>query len=98
MKIIFLFNQDLQDPHAVLALIFDFKKAFNRIIHKIVMNIVRKMNVPGWLPRIVLGFLTEREIVLRYKGHTSGSKSFPGGGPQGTLLRLFLFLILIKGA
>ena len=56
------------------------------------------MNVPGWLIRIVMGFLKEREIILRYKGFSSESESLPGGGPQGTLLGLFLFLILINYA
>ena len=56
------------------------------------------MGVPGWLLRIVIGFLTEREMVLRYKGGCSGKKPLPGGGPQGTRLGLFLFLILINAA
>ena len=56
------------------------------------------MGVPGWLLKIGISFLTEREMILRYKGCTSESKSLPGGGPQGTLLGLFLFLILINAA
>ena len=31
-----------------------------------------------------------------YKGETTGSKPLPGGGPQGTLLGLLLFLIMIN--
>ena len=62
------------------------------------INILGRMNVPGWLIRIVMGFLREREIILRYKGYSSDSESLPGGGPQGTLLGLFLFLILINFA
>ena len=33
---------------------------------------------------------------VKYKGKVSGSYSLPGGGPQGTLLGLFLFLVLIN--
>ena len=47
---------------------------------------------------IVIGFLTDRELLVRYKGKTSSRKSLPGGGPQGTRLGLFLFLILINAA
>ena len=93
-----LFNQDLNVPHAVLAVMIDFSKAFNRINHNTVITILSEMGVPGWLLKIVIGFLTEREMVLRYKGGTSKTKSLPGGGPQGTLLGLFLFLILINAA
>ena len=35
-------------------------------------------------------------MVVRYKGKSSKSVYLPGGGPQGTLLGLFLFIILIN--
>ena len=54
------------------------------------------MGVPGWLLNIVMGFLIDRVMVVKYKGTTSDSKPLPGGGPQGTLLGLFLFLVLIN--
>ena len=55
-----LYNQDLQVPHAVLAVMIDFSKAFKRINHNIVITILSEMGVPGWLLRIVMGFLSER--------------------------------------
>ena len=33
-----------------------------------------------------------------FKGEKSGRKKLPGGGPQGTVLGMFLFLILINAA
>ena len=35
-------------------------------------------------------------LVVRFKGETTETKPLPGGGPQGTLLGLLLFLILIN--
>ena len=35
---------------------------------------------------------------VHFKGETSNRKSLPGGGPQGTILGMFLFLILINAA
>ena len=93
-----LYNQDLNIPHAVLAVMIDFSKAFNRINHNTIIAILSRMGVPGWLLRIVIGFLTDRELIVRYKGRTSDRKLLPGGGPQGTRLGLFLFLILINAA
>ena len=93
-----LFNQDLAVPHAVLAVMIDFSKAFNRINHNIIITILSEMGVPGWLLNIVIGFLTDRELIVRYKGGCSSRKAMPGGGPQGTKLGLFLFLILINAA
>ena len=91
-----LYNQDLAVPQAVVAVMVDFSKAFNRINHNTIITILSEMGVPGWLLRIVIGFLTDRELILRHKGGSSGRKSMPGGGPQGTKLGLFLFLILIN--
>jgi hypothetical protein len=93
-----LYNQDLRTPHAVLATMIDFSKAFNRQNHNVLVTILSDMNVPGWLLHIVMGFLSDREMILRYKNKRSDTKKLPGGGPQGTILGLFLFLILINSA
>ena len=93
-----LYNQDMKIPHAVLAVMVDFSKAFNRINHNTIITILSEMGVPGWLLNIVIGFLSERELIVRYKGGSSSRKAMPGGGPQGTRLGLLLFLILINAA
>ena len=91
-----LYNQDYNLPIAVLACTVDFSKAFNRQNHNLLITKLSDMGVPGWLLNIVMGFLSDRVMVLRYKGETSDQKALPGGGPQGTLLGLLLFLILIN--
>ena len=93
-----LYNQDLTKIHAVLALAIDFSKAFNRQNHGILINLLSDMGVPGWLLTIVIGFLKNRELVVNYKGEQSKMKNLPGGGPQGTILGMFLFLVLINSA
>ena len=93
-----LYNQDLKNPRAVLAMMIDFSKAFNRQNHNTLIKILSDMGVPSWLLKVVMAFLTERELILRYKGKSSGRKSLPGGSPQGTRLGMFLFLILINFA
>ena len=93
-----LYNQDLTEPLAVLAAMVDFKKAFNRQNHLILITLLGDMGVPGWLLNLVVGFLQERELILSYKGAKSGVKEMPGGGPQGTVLGMFLFIILINSA
>jgi hypothetical protein len=54
------------------------------------------MGMTGWLLNIVMGFLSDRVLKVRYKGVTAQAKDLPGGGPQGTLLGLLLFLNLIN--
>ena len=47
---------------------------------------------------VVMAFLADRKMVVRHKGKKSTIKLMPGGGPQGTLLGLLLFLLLINDA
>ena len=54
------------------------------------------MNVPGWLLRIILGFLTDRRLEITYQGGRSQQKPMPGGGPAGTTLGLLMFVVLIN--
>ena len=88
----------MKNIHAVLAATVDFSKAFNRQNHNILITLLSELGVPGWLLRIVIGFLENRELVVTHKGVTSGKFQLPGGGPQGTILGMFLFLILINAA
>ena len=91
-----LYNQDLKNPRAILAMMVDFSKAYNRINHNKLIQILSDLDVPNWLLKIIMAFLSERELILRYKGCSSGKKSLPGGTPQGTRLGMLLFLVLIN--
>ena len=66
----------------------DFSKAFNRQNHNILITKLSDMGVPGWLIKIVISFLENRKMYVKYKGKLSNVKSLLGGGPQGTLLAL----------
>ena len=92
------YNQDIKNIHAVLAVAVDFSKAFNRQNHNILIELLSELGVPGWLLRIVMGFLENRHMEVHFKGEKSEKKRLPGGGPQGTILGMFLFLILINAA
>ena len=91
-----LANQDDDSPIAIIACMIDFSKAFNRIDHTLIVTKLSDMGVPGWLLFIVMAFLTDRRMVVRYNGKHSSTRCLPGGGPQGTLLGLLLFLVLIN--
>ena len=91
-----LYNQDLNTPKIVLACMIDFSKAFNRINHNIILTKLHDLGVPSWLLKVIMGFLSDRTLQVKYKGATSELKKMPGGGPQGTILGMFLFIILIN--
>ena len=74
----------------------DFSKAFNRINHNILITKLSDIGVPAWLLNIVMAFLKDRTMVVRLNGATSSPRNLSGGGPQGTLLGLLLFLVMIN--
>ena len=91
-----LSNQESSSPTAVLACMIDFSKAFNRQNHNLLITKLSDMGVPAWLLKIVMSFLSDRSMIVRHKGASSSRRNLPGGGPQGTLLGLLLFLVLIN--
>ena len=54
------------------------------------------MNFPGWLLRIIIAFISNTKMTVRYRGKLSTEMNLPGGKPQGTLLSLLLFLVLVN--
>lgn len=52
------------------------------------------MKVPGWLLRLKIGYLTGRELKVRYKGFISSGKELNAGTGQACLLRMWCFLFL----
>ena len=88
--------QDNRDQTAIMACMVDFQKAFNRQNHNVLITKLSDMGVPGWLLKIVISFLEDRKLIVNYKGKKSSMKSLPGGGPQGTILALLLFIVLIN--
>ena len=91
-----LVNQDGPEQKAVLACMVDYEKAFNRQNHNLLITKLSDMGVPAWLLKVVIAFLSERNMTVRFRGAASSPKNLPGGCPQGTILGLFLFLILIN--
>lgn len=88
------YNQDLKSKYAVYFTLIDILTAFNKANHNIVLTKLHNMGMPGWLLKIVIGFLHNRTLNLKYKGESSNSKDMPGGTPAGTVLGLFLFIAL----
>ena len=52
--------------------------------------------MPGWLLKIVAGFLSNIHIIVRMNGKKSSEKDMSGGGPQGTILGLLIFIIIFN--
>ena len=58
-----LYNQDLKNPQATVAIFIDYKQGFNRCQHNLFIEIMAtEYKLPGWLLRILIGYLTKKEI------------------------------------
>ena len=58
-----LYCQDTTEQIAVLACVVDFKKAFNRQSHEILITKLSDLGVPGWLLKLVIAFLQDRRMM-----------------------------------
>ena len=83
-------------PRAVLNLLADWHKAFNKINHNIVVKILISMQVPEWIQRLVVSYLEKRKMHVRFRDVTSKNREMPGGAPQGTLLGGILYILCIN--
>ena len=45
---------DMKDPHAVVVALIDLSKAFNRVLHQMVIEDLFDMHVPPWLLLILI--------------------------------------------
>ena len=68
-----------------------FSKAFNRIDHNIIVTILGDLNIPTCALRLVISYLSGRNMCVRYNCAESAEQHIPGGGPQGGLLTVILF-------
>ena len=78
---------------ATIMTLVDFSKGFNRIHHGILIEELIHLGVPGWIVRIVVSYLSERKLRIRYKEGVSEPADLPGGVGQGTIMGMWLFLI-----
>ena len=92
------FNLDRPDAHAVILAAVDMSKAFNRVSHQIVIEDLFAMKVPGWLLLILISYLKDRKMVMKFTGALSALRLLPGSSPQGTVLGVILFIIIFNGA
>ena len=94
-----LYNQDLKDPQATLGILINYKQGFNRCQHSIFIEIMSiDYDLPGWLIRILIGYLTGRKLKIKYKSKTSDEWKINGGGGQGCPLGFWIFCFMIDRA
>ena len=91
-------NLDKSSPHAVLGVLIDLSKAFNRVDHSILIEDLFLMKCPSWLLKIIISYLTKRSLIVSFEGSFSCPKELYSGSPAGCLLGGVLFIVKFNGA
>ena len=60
------------------------------------MRILIALRLPQWLLRLLLSYLQNRKMILRFRNCRSSAKDLPGGCPQGTLIGVILYILYIN--
>ena len=89
-------TDDPNKPTAVINLLADWSKAFNKVNHNIIMRILIALKLPQWLLRMILSYLQNRKMILRFRKCSSDPKDLQGGCPQGTLIGVILYILYIN--
>ena len=71
---------------AVISAAVDWSAAFDRLDPTITTLKLIKIGVRPSLVSILVSYMTNRRMIVKYKGVQSNPKKLIGGGPQGTLL------------
>ena len=66
--------------------------------HNKIVTILSDLNIPICALRLIISYLTDRTLCIRYHGAVSSDRCMPGGGPQGTLLIVLLFILQVNHA
>ena len=81
---------------AVRILLLDFRKAFDRVDHNILLSKLTHAGIPEFIVHWVAAFLHQRKQRVKIGTDRSDWLQLNGGVPQGTLLGPICFLLHIS--
>ena len=78
---------------AVIASMLDWSAAFDRQDPTLAIQKFINIGVRSSLIPVLVSYLTDRQMQVKYNGTYSSTHRLPGGGPQGTLIGLIEYFV-----
>ena len=85
-------NSQKGEANAVIASLIDWKEAFPRQCPKLGIQSFMKCGVRSSLIPVLVNYLQDRTMKVKWRGLTSSERKLNGGGPQGATFGIWEYL------